>query len=149
MKQILAAIGIVFVIISIIAVYFTWTHVDSESKRLQGDIQYRSYLVVDSLKGSVEPNFINKSNVYLQSVVVNFADKQRLAGIAIVDNTGKFVASSPGLSNGMKQSSLSNQIITNAMDGDQDNGDFVNANEKKFYIYASPLHDKKSVVGAL
>src|SRR5258708_40038551 len=104
MKQILAAIGIVFVIISLIAIYFTWTHIDSESKRLHGDIQYRSYLVVDSLKGSVEPNFINKSNGYLQSVVENFADKQRLAGIAIVNNTGKFVAVSPNMSNSLKQS---------------------------------------------
>ncbi len=149
MKQILAAIGFVILIISIIAIYFTWTHVDSESKRLQGDIQYRSYLVVDSLKGSVEPNFINKSNGYLQSVVENFADKQRLAGITIVDNTGKFVASSPGLSKGIKQSNQSTQIVTNAMDGDQDNGDFMTSGGKKFYIYASPLHDKKSVVGAL
>ena len=149
MKQIFAAIGLVILIISLIAIYFTWTHVDSESKRLQGDIQYRSYLVVDSLKGSVEPNFINKSTGYLQTVVENFADKQRLAGIAIVDNTGKLVASSPGLSGGIKQSNQANQVITYAMDGDQDRGDFVNASGKKFYIYASPLHEKKSVVGAL
>lgn len=149
MKQLLAAVGIVIVIISLIAFYFTWTQVDSESQRLQGDIQYRSYLVVDSLKGTVEPNFINKSNTYLQSVVKNFADKQRLAGIAIVDNTGKFIAISPGLPRGLTQSIQSNQIITDAMDGDQDNGNFVTVNNKKFYIYASPLHDKKSVVGAL
>src|SRR5579872_3612418 len=149
MKQILAAVGLVIIIITIFAVYFTWTHVDSESRRLQGDIQYRSYLVTDSLKGSVEPNFINKSNGYLQSVVENFADKQRLAGIAIVDNTGKFIASSPGMPKNMKQSNQTNQIITNAMDGDQDIGDFVSANNKKFYIYASPLHNNKSVVGAL
>jgi alpha,alpha-trehalose-phosphate synthase [UDP-forming] len=149
MKQILAAVGLVVIIITIIAIYFTWTQVDSESQRLQGDIQYRSYLVVDSLKGTVEPNFVNKSNGYLQSVVENFADKQRLAGMAIVDNTGKFIASSPGMPKSMKQSNQTNQIITNAMDGDQDSGDFVNANSKKYYIYASPLHDKKSVVGAL
>src|SRR6266550_4784681 len=112
MKQILAAVGLVILIITIIAVYFTWTHVDSESKRLHGDIQYRSYLVVDSLRGSVEPNFINKSDQYLQSVVVNFADKQRLAGIAIVDNTGKYVARSSSLSTSISKSPASNQIIT-------------------------------------
>lgn len=149
MKQILAAVGFVFLIIGIFALYFTWTTVDSETARLQGDIQYRSYLVVDSLKGTVEPNFINKSNIYLQSVVENFADKQRLAGIAIVDNNGKFVASSPGFSKSLKQSNQANQIITTAMDGDQDTADFVSSGNKKFYIYASPLHDKKSVVGAL
>src|SRR6185503_11071898 len=95
------------------------------------------------------PNFVNKSDQYLQNVVVNFADKQRLAGIAIVDNTGKYVAKSPSLADGISKSANSNQIITDAMDGDQDNGDFVTINNKKYYIYASPLHDKKSVVGSL
>jgi len=149
MKQLLAAVGVVIIIISLIAVYFTWTQVNSESQRLQGDIQYRSYLVVDSLKESVEPNFINKSTLYLQTVVENFADKQRLAGIGIVDNTGKFIATSPSLSNGIKNSTQSNQIITDAMDGDQDNGNFVAVDGNKYYVYASPLQDKKSVVGAL
>lgn len=149
MKQLLAAIGIVIVIIATIAVYFTWTHVDSETKRLQGDIQYRSYLVADSLKESVQPNFINKSNVYLQEVVERFADKQRLAGIVIVDSTDKLIAATPSLPNGLTQSKLTNQIITDAMDGDQDNGNFIVVSNKKYYIYASPLHDKKSVVGAL
>ncbi|HVA96703.1 MAG TPA: trehalose-6-phosphate synthase [Candidatus Acidoferrales bacterium] len=149
MKQLLAAVGVVIVIISLIAVYFTWSHVDSESKRLTGDIQYRSYLVDESLKESVEPNFINKSNVYLQSVVEKFVDKQRLAGIAIVNNTGKYVASSSTLSSGLTSSKDTNIILITAMDGDQDNSGFVTVNGKKFYIYASPLHDKKSVVGAL
>ena len=149
MKQLLAAVGIVFIIISIIAVYFTWTHVNSESNRLQSDIQYRSYLVEESLKESIEPNFTNKSNAYLQAVVKNFSDKQRLAGITVVDNTGNFVANSPSLPKGIQQSKPANQIITDSMDGDEDNGDFVTDNNKKFYIYASPLHDKKSVVGAL
>ena len=101
------------------------------------------------MKGNVEPNFINKSNGYLQSVVENFADKQRLAGIAIVNSNGKFIASSHSLPTNVKQSTQTNQIITNTMDGDQDKGDFITANGKKFYIYASPIHDKKSVVGAL
>jgi trehalose 6-phosphate synthase len=116
---------------------------------LTSDIQYRSYLVDESLKESVEPNFINQSNVYLQSVVDKFVDKQRLAGIAIVNNTGKYVAASSSLTNGLKSSKQTTTILTDAMDGDQDNGGFVEVSNKKFYIYASPLHDKKSVVGAL
>jgi alpha,alpha-trehalose-phosphate synthase [UDP-forming] len=149
MKQLLAAVGVVIIIISLIAVYFTWTQVNSESQRLQNDIQYRSYLVVDSLKESVEPNFVNKSTTNIQRDVENFADKQRLAGIGIVNNTGKFIASSPSLSNGIKDSKTSNQIITDTMDGDQDNGNFVTVNGNKYYVYATPLQDKKSVVGAL
>ncbi|HWY79429.1 MAG TPA: trehalose-6-phosphate synthase [Candidatus Sulfotelmatobacter sp.] len=149
MKQLLAAVGIIIILISLIAVYFTWTHVDSEAKRLKGDIQYRSYLVDDNLKESVEPNFINKSNTYLQTVVEKFTDKQRLAGVSIVNNTGKYIVSSATLPNGVTQLRQTNQIVTDAMDGDQDIGNFVTINNKKLYIYASPLHDKKSVVGSL
>ncbi|HSX09038.1 MAG TPA: trehalose-6-phosphate synthase [Candidatus Saccharimonadales bacterium] len=149
MKQLFAAVGVVIIIISLIAFYFSWTQVASEQKRLQSDIQYRSYLVVDSLKESVEPNFVNKSKVNLQHDVENFADKQRLAGIGIVNNTGKFIAASPSLSNDLKNSKTSNQIIIDTMDGDQDNGNFVTVDNNKYYVYASPLQDKKSVVGAL
>lgn len=149
MKQLLAIVGVVFIIISLIAIYFTWTHVDSESTRLKSDIQYRSYLVDDSLKESAEPNFINKSNLYLQTVVERFSNKQRLAGIEIVNNTGKRIATSSTLPKEMNQIKDVNEIINDAMDSDKDNGDFATVNKKKYYIYASPLHDKKSVVGAL
>jgi len=73
----------------------------------------------------------------------------RLAGVGIVDNNGKFIATSESLSNGIKQSSQANQTITDAMDGDQDEGNFVTVDGNKYYVYASPLQDKKSVVGAL
>lgn len=149
MKQLLAAVGVVIVIVTIIAVYFTWSQVNTESQRLQGDIQYRSYLVVDGMKGSIQPNFTNKSNLYLQSVVENFGDKQRLAGLGVVNNTGKFIATSPSMSNGIKTSNVANLIITNAMDSDQDNGNFVTIKNNRYYVYASPLQEKKSVVGAL
>src|SRR5690606_41768663 len=61
-------------------------------RSLRNDIQYRSYLLSNSLKESVEPNFINKSDAYLQNLVERFFDQQRIAGIAIVDNTGKITA---------------------------------------------------------
>lgn len=146
MKQLFVAVGVVIFIITIIAVSFTLTQADQEGKRLEADIQYRSSLVADSLKESIEPNFINKSNLYMQTVVEKFADNQRLAGIAIVGNTGKIVAVSSSLP---KEITQSNQIAADAMDGDKNNGAFVNVKGKKVYVFASPLHDKKSVVGAL
>jgi len=149
MKQLLAAVGVVIVIITIIAFYFSWSQVTNESQRLQGDIQYRSYLVVDGMKGSIQPNFTNKSSLYLQNVVENFADKQRLAGLGVVNNNGKFLASSPTMSSGIKTSDQANTIITNAMDSDQDTGNFVTVHGNKYYVYASPLQENKSVVGAL
>lgn len=147
MKQILTVFVVVFAVISLIAVAFTLNQVNQESTRLENDLQYRSSLLTDGLKDSVEPNFINKSNTYLQALVERYTNRQRIAGLAIVDNTGKIIAVSSSLPKQMSQAQV---IATNVMDADTADGDFAIFNGKKFYIYAQPLHDtKKSVVGAL
>lgn len=146
MKQIIAAVSVIVLVVSLIAISFTFNQVESEQERLRSDIHYRSSLIADSLKESIEPNFINKSNTYLQTVVEKFASNQRFAGLAIVDNKGKIVAVSSSLP---QEISESQEIATDVMDSDTPNGNFVNFNEKKMYVFASPLRDKESVVGAL
>jgi len=146
MKQILTIVVVVFTVVSLIAITFTLNQVNQESTRLENDIQYRSSLLADGLKESVEPNFINKSDAYLQTLVKRYANRQRIAGLAIVDNTGNIVAVSSSLP---KELSQPQQIATDVMDSDKADGDFVTFNGKKLYVYAQPLHDKKSVVGAL
>lgn len=69
MKQLIAAVLIIVIIISLIVVAFTVNQVAQEEVRLKSDMQYRSALLADSLKETVEPNFINKSNDYLQTIV--------------------------------------------------------------------------------
>ena len=88
MKQIITVILIVVSVTSLITISFTFNQVSREEQRLENDIQRRSSLIADSLKESVEPNFISKSDKYLQSLVEKFADNQRIAGLAIVDNKG-------------------------------------------------------------
>ncbi|MDP3940939.1 MAG: trehalose-6-phosphate synthase [bacterium] len=146
MKQILTIVAVVFAVVSLIAITFTLNQVNQESTRLENDIQYRSSLLADGLKESVEPNFINKSDSYLQTLVERYANRQRIAGLAIVDNAGNIVAVSSSLP---KELSQPQQIATNVMDSDEADGDFVTFNGKKLYVYAQPLHDNKSVVGAL
>lgn len=146
MKQILVAVLVIFFIVSLITVSFTFSQVSNEEARLRNDIEYRSSLLADSLKESIEPNFINKSNTYLQSVVERFADRQRIAGFAIVDNVGNIVAVSSSLP---KEISDAQEIATDVMDSDTPAGDFVQFNDTKMYVFASPLHDEESVVGSL
>jgi trehalose 6-phosphate synthase len=146
MKQILTVFVVVFAVITLIAIAFTLNQVNQESARLENDMQYRSSLLADGLKESVEPNFINKSDTYLQTLVEKYANRQRIAGIAVVDNKGTIVAVSSSLP---KEMSQPEQIATNVMDADKADGEFVTYNGKKLYVYAQPLHDKKSVVGSL
>lgn len=147
MKKIFAPIAVIVIIVSAVAFLFTYNQAYDEQERLENDIQYRSTLLADSLKESVEPNFINKSDSYLQNIVEKFVDDKRLAGLAIVDNKGEIIAVSSSLP---KQISEAQKIATDAMDSDTPNGDFENFQDQKMYVYASVLHDdKNTVVGSL
>ncbi|OGG15716.1 hypothetical protein A3D77_01675 [Candidatus Gottesmanbacteria bacterium RIFCSPHIGHO2_02_FULL_39_11] len=146
MKRIIAAILLIIAIVSLTVVFFAFTQVTNEELRLRNDIQYRSTLLAESLRETVEPNFINKSEKYLQGVVEKYANKERFAGLAIVDNQNNIVAVSSTLPNEISEAQ---KIAGDVMDSDKANGDFVNFKDKKMYVFAVPLHDDKSVVGSL
>src|SRR3989344_1616188 len=146
MKQIFAAVFVVIVIISFIVVAFTLTQVQQEEQRLKEGLEQRSILLAESLKETVQPNFINKSDQQLQNLVDKFEDKQRLAGMAIYDNKGNTIATSSSL---ITQVLKTKKIAEEAMDADGANGDFVELTNEKMYLLATPLHDQGSVVGAL
>lgn len=146
MKQIFIAVFVIVAVIGLIVAAFTITQVSNEEERLKNDMVYRSTLLADSLKETVEPNFINKSEASLQNVVDRFTDRERFAGLGIYDNKGTVISASTTLP---QATSSASQIIADAMDADKANGDFMIFGEKKVYALAVPLHDDTSVVGAL
>ncbi len=146
MKRIFAAIVLIVAIAALITAAFTVQSVVREEKRMRADLQYRSTLVAESLRESVEPNFINKSNAYLQNVVERFATGERFAGLAIYDNKTATVAASAAIP---LENEKVNQVVSDVMDADQANGDFVTIAGSKMYAFVVPLHQEKSVVGAL
>ena len=146
MKQIFTAVFVIIVIISFIVVAFTLTQVQQEEQRLKEGLEQRSILLAESLKETVQPNFINKSDQQLQKLVDKFEDKQRLAGMVIYDNNGDTIATSSSL---IADVLKTQKIAEEAMDADAVNGDFVELTNEKMYLLATPLHDQGSVVGAL
>lgn len=146
MKQIITALLIIVLTVSLIAVTFTINQVNSEKQRLAVDLQHRSTLLAESFRETIEPNFINKSDEYLQTIVEKFADRERFAGMAVYDHRGNISAMSSNL---RKEIIQAQQIATDAMDEDKANGGFVEFEDEETYLLAIPLHDKKSIVGAL
>lgn len=146
MKQIIVVVLVILATVSLIIVAFTLNQVGKEEERLKIDLQYRSTLLAESLKETVEPNFINKSEDYLQTVVERFAGKERFAGLGVYDNKGKIIAISSTIP---ESTAAAAEIVGSAMDADKPNGDFVKSKNSKVYVLAVPLHDEKSVVGAL
>ncbi len=146
MKQIILSLLVIVAVITLIVISFTVNQVNQEEQQLKSDLQFRSILLAESLKETVEPNFINRSESYLQSIVTRFTDKERFAGLGIYDNKGQVIA----LSSTVPDSTISAQVVaTNAMDSDKANGDFMTVNRKPLYVLAVPLHQDQSVVGSL
>lgn len=146
MKQIFAAVFAIVVIVSIIVIAFTINQVQEEDQRLKDNLEQRSILLVDSLKETVQPNFLSKSDQQLQKLIDKFESEERLAGMAIYDNKADTVATSSSL---LTDVSKTQKIAEDAMDADKATGDFTELNNEKMYLLATPLHDGESIVGAL
>lgn len=146
MKQIFIAVFAIVVIISFIVVAFTLTQVQEEDQRLKINLEQRSILLADSLKETVQPNFINKSGEQLQKLVDRFENQERLVGMAIYDNKGNIIATSSSL---LMEISKTKKIAEDAMDADKATSDFTQLDNEKIHLLATPLHDEGSVVGAL
>lgn len=146
MKQIIIALFLVVFVIGLIVTIFTINQVDNEQNRLQNDMVYRSTLLAKSLKETVEPSFTYKSQSYLQYIVDKFTDNERFAGIGVFDNKSKSIAFSSNLPSA---TSSAQPIVSTAMDSDQADGEFTSFGMNKVYALAVPLHNDRSVVGAL
>src|SRR3989344_9054172 len=99
MRYIFAIIGSVVVAVSLVALGFNIKQVDQERTTLTSNLEQRAILFTDSLKESVEPYYatLQTSQVSLQKIVDKFANRERLAGIALYDNKRGLVCTFSGL----------------------------------------------------
>ena len=151
MKQTIAfIIGSVVVAVSLVAFAFTLKQVEQESTTLTTNLEQRAQLLSDSLKESVEPYYANNSPVSsqtsLQKTVDKFANRERLAGIALYDIKGTLIATSLGLPKTIIENA---KIVSDAMDSNKSQSGFFDAENEKRYVVVDPLHHNESVVGAL
>ena len=150
MRYIFAIIGSVVVAVSLVALGFNIRQVDKERATLTTNLEQRASLLADSLKESVEPYYANSSQssfqTSLQKVVDKFANRERLAGIALYDNKGALIATSSGLPKTIIENT---KIVTDAMDSNTSSNVFFDADSENRYVHVDPLHNDESIVGAL
>ncbi|MFA5095321.1 MAG: trehalose-6-phosphate synthase [Candidatus Paceibacterota bacterium] len=150
MKYIFVIIGSVVIAVSSVALGFNLSQVDEERATLTTNLEQRASLLADSLKESVEPYYANSSQPSfqnsLQKVVNKFANRERLAGIALYDNKGTLLATSSGLPKTIIENT---KIVAEAMDSNTSNNDFFDAEGETRYVHVDPLHNNESIVGAL
>ncbi len=124
----------------------TYQQINSQYRALSSDLQYRTGLLADSLKESVEPFYIANQTKSIYQVLNKFTNRQRLLGLVVYNNKGEVVAASPGLS---KEIIDSKQTLERAMDSNRSLGNFLDADGGKIYQYVEPLHQDNSVIGGL
>lgn len=146
MKQLLLTVFSVVIISVLIAVFFAFRQADQERTRLVSDLELRTRLLSESLQESVEPNYIINAQRTLQKTVDKFSDRERLVGIVIYDNKNTIVVSSQNLP---KELIENPNFVANAMDADKEVGTFAESGDENFYLFVNPIHQERSVVGAL
>lgn len=144
MRQIFLILGGIIIAASAVVGWFTFNQIHEARLTLSADLQYRTRLLVDSLKESVEPYYIGKSEASLRKLINKFADREHLVGLAVYDNKGNAIATSTGFSPYILQNT---PIIGAVMDTDKPAGVFTSVGENNVYIFAEPLHDEGRVVG--
>jgi len=136
----------IVVVISILALLFTFMQVQQEKKRLMIDLQRRASLLGESLVESIEPLLERGPPARLQKIVEKFGNRERLAGIAVYDVKDKLIAATPPLASHL---SAAPAFVMHAMNSDIESGEFFQLDEKEMYLYALPLHREENVAGAL
>ncbi|OGI64775.1 hypothetical protein A3H53_00460 [Candidatus Nomurabacteria bacterium RIFCSPLOWO2_02_FULL_40_10] len=151
MRYIFTIIGTVVLTVTLVAFFFNLKQVNEERTALMTNLQQRASLLSDSLKESVEFSYVNSSGASLktslQKTVDKFANRERLAGIALYDNQGVLLATSSGLPKTIIENTKS---VSDAMDSNTSRNNFFDAEGESRYVFVDPLHnDVGSIVGAL
>jgi len=145
MNKFWSIIVAVLVLTSVIVFGFTFFQAHDQRASLILDLEYRTQLLAESFKESIEPVYIANSVTSLQKILNKFADKQRLMGIVVYDSKGVVVASSAGLPEKIVNESSPAQV----MDADNASGSFVTAGKNRVYEFIDPLHQDNAVIGAI
>ncbi|MEK7208032.1 MAG: trehalose-6-phosphate synthase, partial [Patescibacteria group bacterium] len=146
MKQILLITFGAIVAVSLAVFAFTFNQVNEERLNLAADLQYRTRLLADSLKESVEPNFASNSTATLQRIVDRFTDRERIVGMAVFNNRGVPLAASKN----MPRRVIDNpDFVFAALDQGAATGLFEKIDGAPLYLSVSPLMENNTVSGAL
>lgn len=131
--------------VSIIAAGFTFNYANDEEVELTARLQSRAQILSESLAESIGPSYRANSTTTLERIIERFADRERTAGIVLVDASGASVAASPSFPG----DALEMEVIDTAMSSGEAQGDFLTRAGQSYYLFAQPILDEGRVTGAL
>ena len=146
MKQLIIGVGIIVLLVSSIVFSLTVWQTRQEEQRLKQDLKERSTLLAETLRETIEPRFIDRSDAYLETAVKKFTNRERIRGIAVYDNNGIVVFAS---SEEVRTLPSSLELVARAMDSDSSKEAFISQPSSRLYYLALPLHNALSIEGSV
>ncbi len=146
MKQILLITLGTILAVSLIVFGFTFNQVNEERLTLSADLQYRTRLLSDTLKESIEPSYSRNSTSTLQRIVDRFTDRERIVGLGVFNNRGVPLANSKEMPARVTENP---DFVFASLDKGAAIGLFEEIDGTERYLYVSPLYDEGTIVGAL
>ena len=123
--------------IALVSLLFSWYEVHMEMRGHRKELEKRAEVLGESVDGNVERALEKGSGRDLQVMVARFGNREHLAGIAICDPSGAYLAVTPALRQHFAACPAS---VTKAIAENRAQADFVRPDGSYLHIYASPLH---------
>jgi trehalose 6-phosphate synthase len=133
--------------ITLVSILSSYYEVQVEEHGLRKDLERRAAVLGESLTGNVERTLEQGSTRDLQRLVERFGNRERLAGVAVYDISGHRITVTPALTQLL---ATEPSVVTQAIQDNSEQSQFLRAGTASLHIYALPLHDQQEqVVGAL
>lgn len=135
MRNALFVVSIAVIGVTVIALSFTFFQAQQDRLVLSADLEYRTRLLADSLRESVEPAFQAGSAARLESLVKTFSGRERLLSFRIYDVSGNPLA-------GNEEEELEGEnlnLVARAIASNDAVGEFRNTGGVAQYVLAKPL----------
>jgi trehalose 6-phosphate synthase len=130
--------------ITLVSLGFSYYQVIAEKRTLRADLERRADVLGESLAVNVEKAM--ESNQALQRLVVRFANREHLIGVAVYDRKAEVVAITPGLDKLLTEKP---QALAQALKEDQSQSSFVKLGSMAALVFVLPLHRQDELVGGL
>jgi alpha,alpha-trehalose-phosphate synthase [UDP-forming] len=132
--------------ITLVSLLSSYYQVQGERRSLRADLGRRAAVLAESLAGNIDPLLATGSITKLQGIVERFSNRERVAGVAVLNTKLEPIAQSAGLA---KRIQLQPSAIIQAMAQNQKQGEFVRTAAGRLHVYVLPLHRDGEVVGEL
>src|SRR5215469_6225136 len=83
--------------VTLVSVFSAYYQVRGERRSLRNDLDRRAAVLADGLAGNLERYLEQGSTTKLQLLVERFADRERLAGVAVINERLEPIAQSAGV----------------------------------------------------